>query len=365
MTYQRMNSMQKPKLTKMCGVDSTGIYTLDNVGTANRYYVVSSPESLELIVKPETVGYTCQHCLLPSTKAFMQYLTEREEISNPHIFNILRGGLNFPLEEACYNIGMKVCNTDFVTCERVIKNGVITGLDIRYEKIIAEKGVTMLIGDIIASGETLMECIPLIAKRYRDLGGSIRKFVFFTIGGTKAVRLMEKLTVELKQIWPDFEGFHCIFYEGMFTVYEDKGVTGVNTPDIDFGWKGGIVAPEMRHCVMETPLALLEKCVIYDGGARRYEIRNHIEEVCDYWKELMGIADNVDFKAFVEEKMGYEFGISYSDWLDTTCLEDTESNRELWQKEQSQMNGLLQQYQLKDICSRRLQEFTQTMSIYK
>lgn len=352
-------------LRKISEIDSSSLYAIDMAETTNKYYVVSSPEAQELIVKPETVGYTCQRCLLPSTQAFMQYLSQTEEVSNPHIFNILRGGLNFPLEEACYNIDLKVCNTDFVTCERVIENGVIKGLDIRYEKIIVEQGVTMLIGDIIASGETLMECIPLIAKRYRDLGGSIRKFVFFTIGGTKAVRLMEKLTVELKKIWADFEGFHCIFYEGMFTVYEDHGVTGVNTPDIDFGWKGGIIAPELRRRMMKTPLALLEKCVIYDGGARRYEIRNHIEEVCEYWESLQRVADTSDFQAFVEEKIGYPLGTGYEAWLEVTHLEDTETQRALWLEEQTVLNELLRAYSLKAICEERHLAFIEAMTAYQ
>lgn len=356
--------MKEYTLTEIEESGTSSIYRLENTETINEYYVVSSPETMELIINPETVGYACQQCLLSSTQTFMQFLREKETITRPHIFNILRGGLNFPLEEACFNIEMKVCSTDFVSCERVIDNGVIKGLDIRYEKIIAEQDVTLLIGDIIASGETLLECIPLIAKRYNELGGSIRKIVFFTIGGTKAVRLMEKLTVELRKIWPEFEGFRCIFYEGMFTVYEDNGVTGVNTPNIDFGWKGGAIAPELRKRMMQQPLSLFEKCVIYDGGARRYEINNHIDEVCEYWNELREVADSIDFQSLAEEKIGYRLGILYEEWLSVTHLVDAPDNKQLWQQERTILQGLLNDYTLKAICDQRLREFNKAMNIY-
>lgn len=357
--------MKYYSLNKIEVSDTSSIYRLENTETTNEYYVVSSPETMELIINPETVGYACQRCLLHSTQTFMQFLREKEPITRPHIFNILRGGLNFPLEEACYNISLNVCSTDFVSCERVIENGVIKGLDIRYEKIIVEQDVTLLIGDIIASGETLLECIPLIAKRYNELGGSIRKIVFFTIGGTKAVTLMEKLTIELRKIWPEFEGFRCIFYEGMFTVYEDKGVTGINTPAIDFGWKGGAVAPELRKRMILQPLSLFEKCVIYDGGARRYEIHNHIDEVCEYWNKLREVADNVDFQLFAEEKIGYQIGISYEEWLGVTHLVDASDIKELWEQEQHTLRSVLKDSTLKAICDQRLREFNEAMNEYR
>lgn len=356
--------MQHTQLIPITGIGASTIYQLSVASSSNSYYVVSSPASIELLVRPEVVGYNCQRCLLPSTQAFLDFLRQKEGVKRPHILNILRGGLNFPLEEACYNIGLNVCNTDFVTCERVIENGEIKGLDIKYEKIIAEEGATLLIGDIIASGETLCECLPLICRRYRDMGGSLRKVVFFTIGGTKAVGIMERMAAKIKELWPDFEGFCCIFYEGMFTVYEDKGVTGINTPDIDFFWNGGAVAPELRDHVMGHPIALLEKCTIYDGGARRYEMHHHIDEVLEYWTELLGVADVSDYEAFVEEKLGYCLESTYEEWLEATCLTDTESNRALWQKEVTTAHNLLKTTTLRAICEQRNAEFKANMEQY-
>ena len=45
--------------------------------------------------------------------------------------------------------------------------------------------------------------------------------------------------------WPGFEGFVTVYYEGIFSCYEEgnKGVSGINRALIDFYWKGGIISP--------------------------------------------------------------------------------------------------------------------------
>lgn len=353
------------KLLPVVGNVNLPFYKLDQQGLTNDYYVVSSPESCELMANPAVVGYTCLQALEPSTTAVLNYLNSDGKLNNPHILTILRGGLNFPLEQGCFNLGITVRSTDFVTCERVIEKGVITGLEIKYEKLIPERDATILIGDIVASGETLEQCMPLVAARYKEVGGSIKRIVFFTIGGTKAVPMMERMTVELRKLWPDFEGFACVFYEGIFTVYEDKGVTGVNTPDIDFGWQGGAVAPEFRSRVMDTPLALFEKCIIYDGGARRFEIPNHIDEVAEYWHELAAVASQSSLPDFLAEKLGYTLRATYEQWLDACHLNDTELNKALWNKETAVAASVLQNYTLAQVCETQLNKFEQQMAKFQ
>ena len=203
----------------------------------------------------------------------------------------------------------------FVSCERIIENHIITGLDIKYEKIRVGRDRTLVIGDIIATGDTLRLCLSQVVDRFRRRGGSIRKIIFFTIGGTRAIDLMEKMADDIRAVFPEFEGFECFFYEGIFTVYEDPGATGINVPDIDFGWKGGCVTPEFRRFVLGHPYSLLEKCVIYDGGARRYEIPVHFHEALEYWEGVWGRADRIDPVALVGEKLGYDQPLSYEDWL--------------------------------------------------
>ena len=135
---------------------------------------------------------------------------------------------------------------------------------------------------------------------YRKNGAKLRNIIIFTIGGTKGIEILENLTREIREFWPEFEGFITVYYEGIFSTYQDKGVSGINLPDVDFYWKDGIIAPEFRRETLSMCSPLFEKCIIYDGGARRYEIHEHVEEVLEFWEGIKERADKIDFKELLE-----------------------------------------------------------------
>lgn len=341
----------------------TSIYKLKSGNLLNDYYIVSSEGTRRLMASPEVVGFDSYQCMLPSTTVALDYLKESGLSDDISILTILRGGLNYPLEECCHKVGLTVKNMNFVSCERKIEDGVITGLDIRYEKLHAEKDCTLMIGDIIASGDTLKLCLEQVVDRFRRRGGSIRKIIFFTIGGTKAIRLMEQLTIKIQKVWPNFIGFQCIFYEGIFSVYEDKGFAGINIPNIDFYWKGGIISPDFRYFVLKDDDALFEKCIIYDGGARRYEIPEHYEEVLEYWNAIASVADKADYKAFLEEKIGHSTDITFEDWLSLNHY------RKLDEEEMTSLFIIEREFMRKErtiagIAARRIGEFKEALAKY-
>ena len=344
--------------------NNASIYQLQSNGLQNRYYVVSGEGTRHLMASPEVVGYESYLTMRPATTAALRYFCDHDTVSEVDILTILRGGLNYPLEESCYKAGIRVPNMDFISCERKIEDGVITGLDIKYEKLHIGRDVTLMIGDIIASGDTLRLCLSQVIDRVRRRGGSLRRIIFFTVGGTKAIPLMERFTDSIRELFPEFEGFFCVFYEGIFSVYEDKGVTGVNIPDIDFGWKDGRVAPEFRHYVLSfLEDALFEKCIIYDGGARRYEIPAHYDEVMEYWEQLLAVAPKVDFEAFIAEKIGYRRPVSYEQWQ-RICGYTQLDVRPLYELEQHYLD-IVSRRSLAEICERRIREIRSTLGKYK
>lgn len=341
----------------------TSIYKLKSGNLLNEYYIVSSPGTRKLMASPEVVGFDSYQCMIPSTDVALDYLKETGLDQDVSILTILRGGLNYPLEECCHHVGITVRNMNFVSCERIIEDGVITGLDIRYEKLHAEKDCIMLIGDIIASGDTLRQSLDQVVDRFRRRGGSIRKIIFFTIGGTKAIGLMEHMRAKIRKRWPEFEGFQCFFYEGIFSVYEDKGCTGINIPNIDFYWEDGIISPDFRYHVLKDDDALFEKCIIYDGGARRYEIPEHYAEVMEYWNAIASVADRTNFKLFLQEKVGHGLDINFEDWLRLNHYQslDEEEMTSLFIIERE---FLRQERSLAAIAARRKAEFSSALSGY-
>ncbi len=51
----------------------------------------------------------------------------------------------------------------------------------------------------------------------------------------------------------------------------------------------------------------VEKCIIYDGGARRYEIHEHVEEVLEFWNGIKGGAPvRLILELYWKKKLGYE-----------------------------------------------------------
>lgn len=141
-----------------------------------------------------------------------------------------------------YYSSIRVHDISFLSSERVFEEEEIAGLEIKYSKLTMVPDSTLMIGDIIASGETLIHCLRYVTDFYRDHGARLRNIIIFTIGGTKGIDILEKLTAEIRQFWPEFEGFITVYYEGIFSTYQDKGVSGINLLDVDFYWKGGIVA---------------------------------------------------------------------------------------------------------------------------
>lgn len=83
--------------------DEQGVacYRLEGGDYENEYYVISEAESRKLLNTPEIVGYEVYNCLVSSTSQMLYYLKEQKKVTTANILSILRGALNYPLEEAC------------------------------------------------------------------------------------------------------------------------------------------------------------------------------------------------------------------------------------------------------------------------
>ena len=68
--------------------------------------------------------------------------------------------------------------------------------------------------------------------------------------------------------------------------------------------------------MLDHPWALLEKCIIYDGGARRYEIPVHFHEALEYWEGVLERAELIDPVRLVGEKLGYYSPVGFDEWLE-------------------------------------------------
>ena len=123
------------------------------------------------------------------------------------------------------------------------------------------------------------------------------------------------------------------------------------------------VVAEFRHYVLSfLEDALFEKCIIYDGGARRYEIPAHYAEVMEYWESLLAKAPQVDFPAFIAEKIGYSRPISYDAWRALNGYSELDV-RKLFDLEQHYLD-ILSTRTLQEICERHIREIRADLGKY-
>ena len=87
------------------GVDC---YRLVGGDFLNEYFIVSEAETRKLMNHPEVVGYEVYTSLLNATSQMLYYLKEQRKITSANILSILRGALNYPLEESCYREHIRV-----------------------------------------------------------------------------------------------------------------------------------------------------------------------------------------------------------------------------------------------------------------
>ena len=126
-----IHKLQSANLRRVGSQTDAGIYRLESEGLLNSYYIASCGGTRSLMRSPEVVGFDSYQCMLPSTTVALDYLKESGLSDDISILTILRGGLNYPLEECCHKVGLTVKNMNFVSCERKLEDGVIPGLDIR------------------------------------------------------------------------------------------------------------------------------------------------------------------------------------------------------------------------------------------
>ena len=162
-------------------------YRLAGGSFVNEYYIVSEAETRKLMNHPEVVGYEVYASLVTATSQMMYYLKEQKKITSANILSILRGALNYPLEESCYKEHIRVHDISFMSSERVFGENDEMSLDIKYCKLTMVPNSTLMIGDIIASGETLVQCLRYVTDYYRKQGAKLRNILLFTIGGISSV----------------------------------------------------------------------------------------------------------------------------------------------------------------------------------
>ena len=131
--------LEDTKLAMVSRSEGVTLYRLEAPRLLNKYFVTSYEGSRRLLMQPEEVGYQTYLDTMPPTVEALKYFKRHGLSDSVDILTILRGGLNYSVEESCFKAGIQVDNINFLSCERIIKNKEIVRQEDEKQKARNEK----------------------------------------------------------------------------------------------------------------------------------------------------------------------------------------------------------------------------------
>lgn len=261
-------------------------------------YIVSTPETRAICNDPFVYGveYTNMLCkaVSKSMKSLVRHLPFKLEEREVSVLNILRGSLNFGIREALTEaFGWNQHSSIFIGAQRSRseknpEDWHITEND--YRKIQVPSTVSIIFGDVVATGTTLQHILNQLRDTIHTQGKQISSIIFFTIGGPRSEEIIIEFDKECRKIFPKYEGSAVVYFEGRFSVAEPHTPVRVKYTGTDLLRRDCIMVPEFIKSQYNSPTYALERCTIYDAGSRAFWVPEYLEDVLDYWKQTTDLA---------------------------------------------------------------------------
>ena len=274
-------------------------------------YIVSSNETREICNDPQICGIeytkklrdTCTKILeaLPAFSPVTLY--ENQGV----VLNILRAGLNFGIREALADAyGWNIHPTSFINTPRAHSGASSDQWQIQedtYYKLKLPEHAQIIFGDIVATGTSLQHALRLLVKEAITTGVQIQNMVFFTFGGVRSEEILQEVAETCKKNFDQFSGIELFYLEGRFEVPDKQTPISIKEIGTDLIRNGALMADEFINSQYELPYYPLERCVIYNAGARAFNVEKYIEDVIYYWEEVKQLAaQGYSFEDLLKER---------------------------------------------------------------
>lgn len=287
--------------------ESISIHRLDDASRVDAY-IVSTPGTRRICNDPRCLGVDYTRTLSESCSSILREMKDELRLveRDTAVVNILRGGLNYGLREALSSAyGWNAHSTCFLSAQRA-KDSEGDDWHITenaYRKLHFPKNASLVIGDVVATGTSLVYALDELVKTARADNVNLRRIVFFTYGGPKALTILNAVDERCRKLFPCYEQTTLFYLEGMFTVPDRSTPLSIKLPGTDLLRYGAVMAPEFIESQYEDPKYPIERCIIYDAGSRAFWCREYILDVIGYWKEVLSMAERgVSFDSFLNER---------------------------------------------------------------
>lgn len=290
-----MNLSSSP-LTLVSKTSDCSIYELHQGSEKIKKYIFSTPHTRSIVNDTSVYGIEYTQKLQKGIEAFLSGYQDlcRFDVyeRKANVLSFLRGGLNFGIREALGEAwGWNIHSSTFLSSQRYVdEHGRWAVREDSYSKVTVGRNGGLFCGDVVATGVTLDHGLERLTQLVKERKGSIRSMTFFTIGCHKAEKVLEKYVELWEKMFADFQGIDLVYIEGKFHLADSKTPTSIKLLGTDLLRRDGILAPEFIESQYESIVYPLERCTIYDAGSRAFYISEYLEDVQEYWEEVLELA---------------------------------------------------------------------------
>ena len=304
-------------------------------------YIFSSPSSRQIMNHPEIFGCRYTDLMEETMTRALKDFPGRESIGklDPKtisVIHFLRSGLNFGIRNGLWRaFDFNTHLSSFLTSQRQRDQyGRWYIKDDQYRKLEIPQNASFFIGEIVATGVTVRNGFDIIFHQAKNLGRPIRNIFFFTIGCHKIEKTLRRYDRLFRSIFPGYNKTYLIYLEGKFHLADSKTRTAIKVQGTDLMRYPALLSPEFELAQLKDPAYLLERCVIYDGGARAFNVVRYLEDVRGYWEEMLSRAENGwTLKEAVEDRWPPgEYRLTLEKFIEEKLKTWKNINRELLKK---------------------------------
>lgn len=269
---------------------ATSLYAI--AGGPLKRFVVSTPGTRDVCNKPEVLGFTFVRHLRSAVGRALRHLPAGLGLSRladrtVGVLHFLRGGLNFGLMEALHStFGYNRHTASYMTSQRFLKGTRWSIKSDQYRQFSVPDQGTIFIGDCIATGTTMANGLDVLLDQCREEGKSLRGLVVFTIGCGRAEDILEAFHRKAVKAFAGYRHTTLVYLEGRFGLPQPGTTVTLAVPGTDLIRHPALVTPEFELSQYDSLSYPLERCVVYDVGARAFDSQVHLGEVIDYWEAL-------------------------------------------------------------------------------
>lgn len=267
-----------------------------------KVYVASTPWTRRLFLNPYISGSEFQINLQNALREILLYwehwshnkLKKCIENNTFDVMYILRGGLNFSLHNIITDIFGYHPEVSFLSSQRIIDDKKIFLGEDYYRKWSVQDNSLLCLGDICATGTTIINTMIEAIEAYSERGMRIGHVLLFSIGTMESLAALQSW-YKTKRIAHSIQsGITVVYLEGIFSLYRDmEEIFKIHLPHTDFLRRNAIASREFEIESLDDPACYLERCIIYDGGSRSFEPNLYLSQLYKYWETLKSLSGHI------------------------------------------------------------------------